>query len=220
MGLMSGGGSRGGGGGGGGGSATALKTGEPQPGSIYRGRVSNVMDFGCFVELTEFSQKFEGLVHVSMLSAQSKVNARDQVEKDQTVWVKVGLLTASLLAHGAQLYPRPPPTGCHSVLIVHRLPPQSWGCTHLSVFVQTSHFQSTCTGVPILAGVALALPVFARARSVPVRPHLEKQSSIASVLSAHANRVPVCPHLTSHLTHPALAQGDHEVVHAHGSQHA
>ena len=35
---------------------------------VYRGKVTNVMDFGCFVELLEFRQKFEGLVHVSMIS--------------------------------------------------------------------------------------------------------------------------------------------------------
>ena len=67
-------------------------------GAIYRGRVTNVMDFGCFVELTEFSRKFEGLVHVSMISSQKGVNARDQVQRDQSVWVKVTTRSATRMA--------------------------------------------------------------------------------------------------------------------------
>lgn len=85
-------------GGGGSSSAAALKNGEPEVGHIYRGRVTNVMDFGCFVELTEFSRKFEGLVHVSMISAQKQVNARDQVQRDQSVWVKVTTRSATRMA--------------------------------------------------------------------------------------------------------------------------
>jgi polyribonucleotide nucleotidyltransferase len=39
-------------------------TGEPRVGAVYRGRVTGVMDFGCFVELFH---GIEGLVHVSEL---------------------------------------------------------------------------------------------------------------------------------------------------------
>ena len=81
--------------GGGSSSAAALKNGEPEVGAIYRGRVTNVMDFGCFVELTEFSRKFEGLVHVSMISPQKGANARDQTRRDQSVWVKVTTRSAT-----------------------------------------------------------------------------------------------------------------------------
>ena len=84
--------------GGGSSSAAALKNGEPEVGAIYRGRVTNVMDFGCFVELTEFSRKFEGLVHVSMISSQKGANARDQTRRDQSVWVKVTTRSATRMA--------------------------------------------------------------------------------------------------------------------------
>lgn len=35
---------------------------------MYRGRVTNVMDFGCFVELQGLAQRCEGLVHVGNIS--------------------------------------------------------------------------------------------------------------------------------------------------------
>ena len=37
---------------------------------MYRGRVSNVLEFGCFVELQGFRKKAEGLVHTSNISKQ------------------------------------------------------------------------------------------------------------------------------------------------------
>jgi ATP-dependent RNA helicase DHX8/PRP22 len=98
----------------------AANAGEPEVGAIYRGRVSNVMDFGCFVELVDFSRKFEGLVHASMISAQKGVNAREQVRKDQSVWVKVTTRSATRMAlsmrdvdqrSGTDLMRAPPPPG-------------------------------------------------------------------------------------------------------------
>ena len=74
------------------------QTGDPLVGIIYRGRVSNVMDFGAFVELTEFTRKFEGLVHASMLSSLKGVGAKEQVRKDQPVWVKVTTRTSARMA--------------------------------------------------------------------------------------------------------------------------
>ena len=44
---------------------TRHMTGEPRVGAIYRGRVTGVMDFGCFVELF---YGIEGLVHISELA--------------------------------------------------------------------------------------------------------------------------------------------------------
>ena len=35
---------------------------------VYRGRVTNVMDFGCFVEVQGIQQRCEGLVHLSNIS--------------------------------------------------------------------------------------------------------------------------------------------------------
>ena len=57
------------------------------------------MDFGCFVELTEFSRKFEGLVPVSMISSQKRGQRQgDQVQRDQSVWVKVTTRSATRMA--------------------------------------------------------------------------------------------------------------------------
>ena len=55
-------------------------------------------DFGCFVELVDFSRRHEGLVHVSMISANKGVNAREQVRKDQSVWVKVTTRSSTRMA--------------------------------------------------------------------------------------------------------------------------
>tara|TARA_B110000977_G_scaffold173543_1_gene226774 strand:+ start:4236 stop:7760 length:3525 start_codon:yes stop_codon:yes gene_type:complete len=81
-----------------GGTSSCLKQGEPEVGKIYRGTVRNVMDFGAFVELGEFSKKFEGLVHVSMMSALKGVNAREQIRVGQPVWVKVTTRSSSRMA--------------------------------------------------------------------------------------------------------------------------
>lgn len=57
--------------------------------AVYKGRVSNVMEFGFFVELDGFRTKTEGLVHVSQMSAQRVTNAKDKVQRGQPVYVKV-----------------------------------------------------------------------------------------------------------------------------------
>ena len=62
---------------------------EPQIYSIYRGRVTGAMDFGCFVELQGFRNKVEGLVHASNISSTSRGSAKDLVSKGDSVWVKV-----------------------------------------------------------------------------------------------------------------------------------
>ena len=41
---------------------------KPEQYSCYRGRVTGIMDIGCFVELLGFRQKTEGLVHLSNMS--------------------------------------------------------------------------------------------------------------------------------------------------------
>eukprot|EP00656_Telonema_subtile_P006077 TRINITY_DN1278_c0_g2_i1.p1 TRINITY_DN1278_c0_g2~~TRINITY_DN1278_c0_g2_i1.p1 ORF type:complete len:1004 (-),score=278.41 TRINITY_DN1278_c0_g2_i1:118-3129(-) len=60
---------------------------EPEAGGIYRGKVSNVMDFGAFVQLEGCRQ--EGLVHVSQMSSTRVMNASQAVKRGQSVWVKV-----------------------------------------------------------------------------------------------------------------------------------
>jgi ATP-dependent RNA helicase DHX8/PRP22 len=88
----------------------------PRMGGVYRGRVTGVMDFGCFIELdgSQFSaslggggaggrggggangsggnsrpQRYEGMCHVSNISSARLASARGAVERDQPVWVKV-----------------------------------------------------------------------------------------------------------------------------------
>jgi len=65
------------------------KDGEPSIGAVYRGRVTNVLDFGAFVELVEFKRKFEGLVHVSALSDRHLKSAKEGATRGENVWVKV-----------------------------------------------------------------------------------------------------------------------------------
>lgn len=41
---------------------------KPEKGAVYKGAVSNILDFGCFVELQGFKSRQEGLVHITNLS--------------------------------------------------------------------------------------------------------------------------------------------------------
>ncbi|XP_023756999.1 probable pre-mRNA-splicing factor ATP-dependent RNA helicase DEAH5 [Lactuca sativa] len=61
---------------------------EPELYHVYKGRVSRVMDSGCFVQLHEIKGK-EGLVHVSQMATRRIPNAKDVVKRDQEVFVKV-----------------------------------------------------------------------------------------------------------------------------------
>ncbi|CAI7764152.1 unnamed protein product [Closterium sp. NIES-53] len=58
---------------------------------IYKGKVSRIMEFGCFVQidLPGSHEKKEGLVHVSQIASRRINSAKDAVERDQEVWVKV-----------------------------------------------------------------------------------------------------------------------------------
>jgi len=62
---------------------------EPEMYAVYKGRVTNVMDFGCFVELQGFRSRTEGLVHASNISATKRSSAKELVNKNDSVWVKV-----------------------------------------------------------------------------------------------------------------------------------
>ncbi|KAL4563815.1 hypothetical protein LXL04_027861 [Taraxacum kok-saghyz] len=61
---------------------------EPELYQVYKGRVSRVMDSGCFVQLLDIKGK-EGLVHVSQMATRRIANAKDVVKRDQEVFVKV-----------------------------------------------------------------------------------------------------------------------------------
>ncbi|XP_051132111.1 probable pre-mRNA-splicing factor ATP-dependent RNA helicase DEAH5 [Andrographis paniculata] len=60
----------------------------PELFKVYKGRVSRVMDKGCFVQFQDFRGK-EGLVHVSQMATRRITNAKDVVKRDQEVYVKV-----------------------------------------------------------------------------------------------------------------------------------
>jgi polyribonucleotide nucleotidyltransferase len=62
-------------------------TQEPEVGTIYKGKVVKVMEFGAFVNF--FGAK-DGLVHVSQLSSTMRPNHPNEVVKEgQEVWVKL-----------------------------------------------------------------------------------------------------------------------------------
>ncbi|KAJ6748869.1 hypothetical protein OIU79_029870 [Salix purpurea] len=78
--------------GGGGGNSNELELYE-----VYKGRVSRVMDTGCFVQLSDFRGK-EGLVHVSQIATRRLGNAKDAVKRDQEVYVKVISISGNKLS--------------------------------------------------------------------------------------------------------------------------
>lgn len=68
----------------------------PELHKIYKGRVSKVMDMGCFVQLNGL-RGVEGLVHVSRMA-----KAKDVVKRDQEVYAKVTSVTGSKLSLSMQ----------------------------------------------------------------------------------------------------------------------
>uniref|UniRef100_A0A182UC60 RNA helicase n=1 Tax=Anopheles melas TaxID=34690 RepID=A0A182UC60_9DIPT len=72
---------------------------EPEPGHIYDGRVVNIVAFGCFVQLNGFRRKKEGLVHISQLSTEGRVNlVTDVVNRGDEVKVKVMSLAGNKIS--------------------------------------------------------------------------------------------------------------------------
>uniref|UniRef100_A0A8C9L7D5 ATP-dependent RNA helicase DHX8 n=1 Tax=Pavo cristatus TaxID=9049 RepID=A0A8C9L7D5_PAVCR len=69
---------------------------EPSIGDIYNGKVTSIMQFGCFVQLEGLRKRWEGLVHISELRREGRVaNVADVVSKGQRVKVKVLSFTGS-----------------------------------------------------------------------------------------------------------------------------
>ncbi|XP_042908031.2 ATP-dependent RNA helicase DHX8 isoform X3 [Parasteatoda tepidariorum] len=63
---------------------------EPVVGEIYNGKITNIMQFGCFVQLEGLRKRWEGLVHISQLRREGRVTSvGDVVQKGQRVKVKV-----------------------------------------------------------------------------------------------------------------------------------
>lgn len=69
---------------------------EPSIFGIYEGKVTNVLDFGCFVELERFRK--EGLVHVAQVQQGMVRDLKQIVKKGQRVKVKVISITGSKMA--------------------------------------------------------------------------------------------------------------------------
>lgn len=66
------------------------KSPDPVVGQIYYGKVTNIMQFGCFVQLEGLPKRWEGLVHISQLRKEGRVtNVGDVVARGQRVMVKV-----------------------------------------------------------------------------------------------------------------------------------
>ena len=61
-------------------------TTDPEVGAIYLGRVTKVVDFGCFVEITPGT---EGLVHISQLEEGRVEKVTDVINENDEVMVKV-----------------------------------------------------------------------------------------------------------------------------------
>ncbi|XP_059470010.1 ATP-dependent RNA helicase DHX8 [Neocloeon triangulifer] len=62
----------------------------PIPGQIYNGKVTNVVAFGCFVQLEGIRKRWEGLVHISQLRKEGRVTETSEVvQRGQKVKVKV-----------------------------------------------------------------------------------------------------------------------------------
>lgn len=70
---------------------------EPELYQVYKGKVSRVMDKGCFVQFHDFRGK-EGLVHVSQMATRRISNAKEVVKRDQEVYVKVISVSGSNLS--------------------------------------------------------------------------------------------------------------------------
>ncbi|EDW77060.2 uncharacterized protein Dwil_GK22168 [Drosophila willistoni] len=73
---------------------TAVMADDPEAGKIYSGKVANIVDFGCFVQLFGLRKRWEGLVHISQLRAEGRVtDVTEVVSRNQTVKVKVMSIT-------------------------------------------------------------------------------------------------------------------------------
>lgn len=59
---------------------------DPQPGEIFKGKVTRLMDFGAFVEIAPGK---EGLVHISQLDVKRTEKVTDVVNVDDVILVKV-----------------------------------------------------------------------------------------------------------------------------------
>jgi len=72
---------------------------DPSVGDIFDGKVSSIMQFGCFVQLEGLRKRHEGLVHVSHLRREGRVSdVSEVVQKGQKVMVKVLSITGTRMS--------------------------------------------------------------------------------------------------------------------------
>lgn len=72
---------------------------------IYSGRVTSIMQFGCFVQLEGVRGKFEGLVHVSQLRREGRIkDVTEVVARGDKVKVKVLSITGSKVSLSMKVY--------------------------------------------------------------------------------------------------------------------
>lgn len=72
---------------------------QPVVSQVYDGKVSSIMQFGCFVQLEGVRGRHEGLVHVSQLRREGRVkDVNDVVRRGQKVKVKVLSITGSKIS--------------------------------------------------------------------------------------------------------------------------
>lgn len=72
---------------------------DPEVFGIYDGKVQNITGFGCFVALEGFRRKVEGLVHISQLRREGRVNnVEEVVTRGQRVKVKILSINGSKIS--------------------------------------------------------------------------------------------------------------------------
>ncbi|CAN7996933.1 unnamed protein product, partial [Ixodes pacificus] len=78
---------------------------DPVVGQIYNGKVTNIMQFGCFVQLEGLPRRWEGLVHISQLRREGRItNVGDVVARGQRVKVKVLSFTGQKTSLSMKVY--------------------------------------------------------------------------------------------------------------------
>lgn len=66
---------------------------------VYDGKVSSIMQFGCFVQLEGVRGRHEGLVHISQLRREGRIKeVSEVVRRGQKVKVKVLSITGSKIS--------------------------------------------------------------------------------------------------------------------------
>ena len=75
------------------------KPAQPVVSQVYDGKVTSIMQFGCFVQLEGVRGRHEGLVHISQLRQEGRVkDVSDVVKRGQRVKIKVLSITGAKMS--------------------------------------------------------------------------------------------------------------------------